>query len=333
MSILPALLGIGALGLGAAQGNAASKKLERQMRELAGFSKSGQDVYGPGFNFKRGPQGYVTDFSSPFQSQLTSIGKQARQLAQDASRYGAYETDFRDLARRYSSGFSPYQQQMQGLAGDVRSMRPLVAPGMSQLRDARLARVEDARQRSASTLKDSLARRNVMGSSFANQDLTNLDAEFGRLAADQAGQSFLEEMAMTQGLIDREAQMGINAAQMLEAQLGGEMKATGAATDVLGSELGARGTALGIGRDTASTGLSGDLKVLSEAMGGANNMRDWLSGIQQLMSDLAVAQAELASQRGEGMGKLGGSLMGSYTGPYSWISRTGNTLNTSSEPK
>ena len=86
MSILPALLGIGALGLGAAQGNAASKKLERQMRELAGFSKSGQDVYGPGFNFKRGPQGYVTDFSSPFQSQLTSIGKQARQLAQDGAR-------------------------------------------------------------------------------------------------------------------------------------------------------------------------------------------------------------------------------------------------------
>ena len=48
-------------------------------------------------------------------------------------------------------------------AGLVAGLRAKVAPGMSDLRSARLAEIENARRSSVSNLRDNLARRRVLG--------------------------------------------------------------------------------------------------------------------------------------------------------------------------
>lgn len=82
------------------------------------------------------------------------------------------------------------------LLGDVR-------PGFGRLTDARVAAIENARQRTTSDLRDSLARRRIAGSSFANDSIARTEAEFGQAEATARAESFLEELDTTAKLLDQ----------------------------------------------------------------------------------------------------------------------------------
>lgn len=115
-------------------------------------------------------------------------------------------------------------------AGQFAGLRPGLGVGFTELRKAlspdalnvsltaRLKQIEDARTRSTGDLRENLARRRVLGSSFGQDALSRADAEFGRLseqavaetemakreAAIQEAQTKLQEIDATKQLISEE---------------------------------------------------------------------------------------------------------------------------------
>lgn len=91
-----------------------------------------------------------------------------------------------------------------GQADLIAGLRGQIAPGMSGLRTARLREVENARQASISNLRDNLARRRVLGSSFGEDAATRAELEFAQQADKVAAESFLQELDLTNQLIGQE---------------------------------------------------------------------------------------------------------------------------------
>lgn len=123
-------------------------------------------------------------------------------------------------------------------AGIFNRLRSSVAPGMSDLRASRLGEIESARQQAVGNLRENLARRRVLGSSFGADALTRAEAEFAGQKERVAAESFLQELELTNQMIDREFaaqrsqfQTGLDELN-LEASLAAGL--AGKATDVMG---------------------------------------------------------------------------------------------------
>ena len=275
----------------------AKGKLRTARRGLESLSSAPQDVYGDWGTFKQTPKGWRMNFDSPFRDRITHLGTSAKKLG-----------------TAYRRGFDPFQTQFQGYEGELAGLQDKVAPGISQLYEAQRNRLEDARARGVSNLRSTMNRRMLAGTPFATGAIGGLEAEFGREAADLRGASFLKEMDMQSKLIESKAKMGVDAAKILETALAGQRQT------------------LGIQRDVATTGLEADLRVLTESMGGAENMRNFLLDVKKTIADLAIAQAELMSGQAQGSGQVfgqqGGRLFGRKSNPFS--TRFGTSYNTRS---
>lgn len=100
----------------------------------------------------------------------------------------------------------------------LRGLRMDVQPGFGRLTDAQrqafeLARerIGDAKRASVSTLRDNLARRGVLGSSFAQDSINRTGMEFDRQIAELGAsegealsRSFLQELELTKNFLDEE---------------------------------------------------------------------------------------------------------------------------------
>lgn len=89
-------------------------------------------------------------------------------------------------------------------AGEIRALRPLVSPGFGRLTEARVGALRTAERRTIGDLRENLARRRVLGSSFAQAATTRARAEFAEREGVIRGESFLQELALTTQLIERE---------------------------------------------------------------------------------------------------------------------------------
>lgn len=87
---------------------------------------------------------------------------------------------------------------------DVDALRGLVAPGVSKLREASLAAVRNRAQQRMGTLRQNLANRRVLGSSFAEDALTRADREFAEAEANVEAQSIFAELEGTSNLLKLE---------------------------------------------------------------------------------------------------------------------------------
>jgi hypothetical protein len=136
-----------------------------------------------------------------------------------------------------------------GLVGDIAStfganadaiaaLRSQVAPGVSGLRSSRLAEIEGARQSAIGNLRDNLARRRVLGSSFGADTISRAEAEFAKEKERVAAESFMQEMEATVNLVQQEFTARRGAYQTgldelnLEATLATNL--AGKATEILG---------------------------------------------------------------------------------------------------
>lgn len=97
--------------------------------------------------------------------------------------------------------------QLRGAGGDAvggyNALLGQVNPGFGKLTEARVGAITNARERTTSDLRDSLARRRIAGSSFANDSIARTEAEFGQAEATARAESFLEELDTTAKLLDQ----------------------------------------------------------------------------------------------------------------------------------
>lgn len=149
---------------------------------------------------------------------------------------------------------------------DIRGLLPQVRPGFGRLTEATRSvfgnqrqRFDDSRRKTLGSLREDLSRRNVLGSSFAQDSVGRVGAEFDRRDAELAAQeqeslakSFLEELDLTTQLTERASQAAIQGATVNLNQLNFE------------SELGSR---LAIQLSSIQRGVNSDLAQLLQGQG------------------------------------------------------------------
>lgn len=188
---------------------------------------------------------------------------------------------------------------------DIDALRAGLQPGFGKVTEARRAAVETARQKAVGDLRDTLGRRRVEGSSFANASLAQADAEFAKAAADADAKSYLEELAATSDLIDRENKyLYQEAARGLE-ELGLAARFQREFADIFARDAQAR-------LNAAETDLSTRRSLYGQEIASRRN-----AGVQDLMNrrELALREEQGADETYAGFGKsIGGALGGALKG-------------------
>lgn len=100
-----------------------------------------------------------------------------------------------DVSRQFGLGAS----QLSGL-------REQVTPGFGRLTQAAKQNIESERRRTIGNLRENLARRRVLGSSFAQDALSRAEAEFAQKGAQMEAQNILAEIDMSTKLLQAETQ-------------------------------------------------------------------------------------------------------------------------------
>lgn len=170
-------------------------------------------------------------------------------------------------------------------AGSLEDLRGLVRPGFGRLTDAanRLSEssiraLEDSRHRSLGTLRQNLARRKVAGSSFASDDISRMNREFDKSryeieARNEAitAENIIKEMAMTQDLINQQAQAEANTVMQTINQ--GNFESSLAANMASGAQNIYQANA-GIMAQMSNSGVDRLLNVGGTAIGGYLGLRN-----------------------------------------------------------
>lgn len=119
---------------------------------------------------------------------------------------------------KYNIGESPGLQSQVGnvastfgqAAGAFGKLGATVQPGFSQFRQAGLAQLAGQQSATTSNLRDALARRRVLGSSFGQDVLARSDAEFAQQKAQFEAQSYLQELDASNRLTQEQYQASVS---------------------------------------------------------------------------------------------------------------------------
>jgi hypothetical protein len=162
------------------------------MSALAGLAGLGIGAYSA---FRNSPGRQPTAFggTSPgfrFGTQLDSEGRSVGSFLQ---RSGSQEQA--EFANRFGRGLR-----------DIDALRSEVRPGFGRFTDAAVRSIRNARRSALGDIRDQLARRRVLGSSFGQDAVARASAEFG-LAEDKArAGALLNEIATSSQLLEKESQ-------------------------------------------------------------------------------------------------------------------------------
>jgi hypothetical protein len=176
-----------------------------------------------------------------------------------------------------TAGLSSTIGQLQSTFGKAatafKNLGATVAPGFSQFRQAGLADLTTQQQAARSNLQDTLAQRRILGSSFANAQQSQQDAEFAAKRDDFIAQSYLQELQASNQLIQEQFQAATSKYQVgitqmnlegtLAAELSGKITTTMASLAEEQAKLDAQ----------AATGVGGFFGTLAAAgIGAAGNI-------------------------------------------------------------
>jgi len=108
---------------------------------------------------------------------------------------------------RTSQGRSALDDLVAGFdarAAEFRGQRERVRPGFGELTRTRVEAIRQAGLRTVGNLREELSKRRVAGSSFGQGQIASEEARFGRLEEQTRAESFLQELALTTQLIQKE---------------------------------------------------------------------------------------------------------------------------------
>jgi hypothetical protein len=139
----------------------------------------------------------------------------------NAGGIGAYMGGGGNYNLKESSGLQSQVGQLQSTFGQQASalgnLAQTVAPGFSLFRQAGLADIAGQGQANIANLRDTMAQRRILGSSFANSQISQANADIEKQRTDFIAQSYLQELNASNRLIQeqyhaatQQFQVGIN---------------------------------------------------------------------------------------------------------------------------
>lgn len=154
-------------------------------------------------------------------------------------------------------------------------------PGFSDLRQAGLDRIGANRSRTVGDLRNDLARRRVLGSSFGNDTIARAEAEFALQEADFASRTLLQEIDATVNLINQQNDLRLNAiGQELAAQTDLANLSASLVTGLTNSMTALAQTNAAIAAETAAgnaQGLGAFFQPAIDQVG--SGVSDWITNI------------------------------------------------------
>lgn len=129
------------------------------------------------------------------------------------------------------------QSRQAQLGTDIGGLIPQVAPITGRITQSGLEQVESRRRQAIGNLRENLARRRVLGSSFAADAIARTEAQFAKEASDVAARGAMAELQLTMDLLQKQAHSEISGLNTmlsqinLEAGLGAQL--SGAATQAV----------------------------------------------------------------------------------------------------
>lgn len=142
------------------------------------------------------------------------------------------------------------------LADRIAAMGATVAPGVSDLRRARMTEIDNAQTAAIGNLRENLQRRRVLGSSFGQDALARADVAFAQAKDRVAADTFLQELDLSSQFLNQEFAARRSSFQTILDEMNLEadvaLKLTAKATETLGAN--ARTLALLNAQDAAGRG-------------------------------------------------------------------------------
>lgn len=135
-----------------------------------------------------------------------------------------------------------------------------VTPGFGAITDARVKSVRDAATVARGNLRDQLARRRVLGSSFGEDAISRQEAEFAKVEAEERAKSFLEELDMRTRILDQRTKLN-------EQRVVSELDELGLPTSIINTLTTAIAEANKIDKENALLALQSEGEFFGEAGG------------------------------------------------------------------
>ena len=184
-------------------------------------------------------------------------------------------------------------QQIQGLLGEVRS-------GFGRLTESLVRGVRDREAASVGNLRSALAKRNVLGSSFAQRELERTGLDFAQEEGRVRSGAFAQELAASQGLIEQAGKLLEMDASLIQgeaASLGLQLGLSQAEAQMFGQEMATiqQQQALilqSINRQLQELGISGNISNSAQAV------------ISNISTTNALFAAQAAADQGAAFGNL-----------------------------
>lgn len=151
----------------------------------------------------------------------------------------------------------------------LRELRPQLRPGFGRLTEARVQAIQGARGRSIGNLREELAKRRILGSSFAQIETQRQEAAFAQQEAEARATSFLQELDATTRLIGEEFASSVAAAEAVLNQFNFETSVAAGLGTAAGEALSANARAIGAIKQASDTET---LEVISDAIGFARTL-------------------------------------------------------------
>ena len=236
---------------------------------LGGKKSKGQAFSGGGYNFsidKRGTPSIST--SAQRTAAVNNIS--------DLQKLKANE--LRGLIPGLTSG---YNQNISALSDSLSK----VNPGFGDVTKARVDAVLNQGMKASSDLRSNLAKRRVLGSSFANDEQARTAAEFAKQEADTRAKSFLEELDYTMKLIDQrytmQRQQVSDTTDMISAAFSADLASNQVQLDEMNSQLnallGIMGNAQNVAAQNAQVEQQRASMVSGISTGFGNLVSGWMS--------------------------------------------------------
>ena len=106
--------------------------------------------------------------------------------------------------RRLTRGQIAFENRFPGVLNDLADLRGQLNPGFGALTTAGVNAIENQRVRSIGDLRESLNRRRILGSSFANDAIARVNAEFADREAEFRARTLLQEVDANRQLLQQE---------------------------------------------------------------------------------------------------------------------------------
>lgn len=182
------------------------------------------------------------------------------------------------------------------LRSDIASLRESLTPGFGRLSEERQQAIRDARDEAIGNLRESLSRRRVLGSSFADDAVTRAELAFGREAGLAAAETFAQEALLQGNLLGLDAQVLGQQSQLLALDIGlNEQEARVFSQEMEATRLILETLQTTIARQLQELGISGNIA----------------NGINAIISDAlrstTLAEIETGRARGEAIANIGPS--------------------------